>query len=140
MARPVSAEKAQKMLNSKISTLLLEMAVPTIMAQLITTIYNLVDTFFVSTLGTYATAAVGVNSSLERTITLIGSLLGAGACSYIARLLGAGKKEQADRVLSTSFITGLGLGVIFTIVGCVAIEPLVYMLGATEECVTYSIQ
>lgn len=140
MARPVSAEKAQKMLNGKISTLLLEMAVPTIMAQLITTVYNLVDTFFVSTLGTNATAAVGVNSSLERTITLLGSLLGAGACSYIARLLGAGKKEQADRVLSTSFITGLGLGVVFMVVGCIAIEPLVYMLGATEECVTYSIQ
>ena len=140
MARPVSAEKAQKMLNGRISTLLLEMAVPTIMAQLITTIYNLVDTFFVSTIGTYATAAVGVNSSLERTITLIGSLLGAGACSYIARLLGAGKKEQADRVLSTCFLTGLGLGIVFMIVGCLAIEPLVYMLGATEECVTYSIQ
>jgi len=140
MARPVSAEKAQKMLNNKISTLLLEMAIPTIMAQMITTIYNIVDTFFVSTLGTYATAAVGVNSSLERTITLVGSLLGAGACSYIARLLGANKKENADRVLSTSFFTGLGMGVILMIVGCLAIEPLVYMLGATEECVTYSMQ
>ena len=140
MARPVSAEKAQKMLNNNISTLLLEMAIPTIMAQMITTIYNIVDTFFVSTLGTYATAAVGVNSSLERTITLVGSLLGAGACSYIARLLGANKKENADRVLSTSFFTGLGMGVILMIVGCLAIEPLVYMLGATEECVTYSMQ
>lgn len=140
MARPVSAEKAQKMLNNKISTLLLEMAIPTIMAQMITTIYNIVDTFFVSTLGTSATAAVGVNSSLERTITLVGSLLGAGACSYIARLLGAKKKEEADRVLSTSFFTGLGFGVILMIVGCLAIKPLVYMLGATEECVAYSMQ
>ena len=86
MARPMSAEKQQRMMNEKMSTLIPAMAVPTIVAQLITTIYNLVDTFFVSTLGTNATAAVGVNSSLERLITLIGSLIGAGACSYIARL------------------------------------------------------
>ncbi len=65
----IKEEKKQMMLNENILTLLPKMAVPTIMAQLITTIYNLVDTFFVSTLGTNATAAVGVNSSLERMIT-----------------------------------------------------------------------
>lgn len=64
---------------------------------------NQVGTFFVSTLGTNATAAVGVNSSLERTITLAGSLIGSGACSYISRLLGEKKDDDADRVLSTSF-------------------------------------
>ena len=85
----IKEEKKQMMLNENIVTLLPKMAVPTITAQLITTIYNLVDTYFVSTLGTNATAAVGVNSSLERMITIIGSLIGAGACSYIARLLGA---------------------------------------------------
>jgi putative MATE family efflux protein len=94
----------------------------------------------VSTLGTNATAAVGVNSSLERTITLIGSLLGAGACSYIARLLGAKKQKDADRVLSTSFFTGIGLGILFMIVGKLVIQDLVYLLGATEECVDYSMQ
>ena len=51
MARPISAEKKQAMLNEDIRTLLPRMAVPTIVAQLITTIYNLVDTYFVSTLG-----------------------------------------------------------------------------------------
>lgn len=140
MPRQVSAEKADQMLNSKLEPLILKMAVPTIMAQLITTIYNIVDTYFVSTLGTNATAAVGVNASLERTITLIGSLLGAGACSYIARLLGARKKDAADRVLSTSFFTGLALGIIFLVVGKITIQPLVYLLGATEECVQYSMQ
>lgn len=140
MARPVSEEKAQKMLTANIRTLIPEMAIPTIVAQLITTVYNLVDTYFVSTIGTYATAAVGVNSSLERTITLIGSLIGAGACSYIARLLGAKQKEDADRVLSTSFFTGLVAGVIFMIIGMLSINQLVYLLGATDECAAYSVQ
>lgn len=132
--------RKQMMLTENIMTLLPRMAIPTIMAQLITTIYNLVDTYFVSTLGTNATAAVGVNSSLERMITLIGSLIGAGACSYIARLLGSKEDERADRVLSTFFFIGLGLGFAFTVVGRLIIGDLVYWLGATEECAVYSMQ
>ena len=140
MPRPMSEEKKQRMLNEDIKTLIPAMAVPTIIAQLITTIYNLVDTYFVSTLGTNATAAVGVNASLERAITLIGSLIGAGACSYIARLLGARKEEDAHRVLSTSFFTGVVLGLVLMILGKLAIEPMIYVLGATEECASYSMQ
>ena len=138
--RQIKEEKKQMMLNDNIHSLIVRMAIPTIVAQLITTVYNLVDTYFVSTLGTYATAAVGVNNSLERTITLIGSLIGSGACSYIARLLGAKKDENANNVLSTSFFTGLALGLILTVFGIIFITPLVNFLGATDECRIYSIQ
>ncbi len=127
------------MLNEKISTLIPKMAIPTIIAQLVTTIYNLVDTFFVSTLGTNATAAIGVNSSLDRVITLFGSLLGAGACSYIARLLGAKKKDAANRVLSTFIFIGLGFGVVVLLVGQIFANPLLMLLGATEECLDLAV-
>lgn len=136
----IKEEKKQIMLTENIKTLIPRMAIPTITAQLITTVYNLVDTYFVSTLGTNATAAVGVNSSLERMITVIGSLIGAGACSYISRLLGAKDDEHANRVLSTSFFTGLGLGIIFMIAGKLLLGDMVYWLGATEECAEYSMQ
>ncbi|MDD3794575.1 MAG: MATE family efflux transporter [Lachnospiraceae bacterium] len=136
----IKEEKKQMMLTANIKTLIPKMAVPTITAQLITTVYNLVDTYFVSTLGTNATAAVGVNSSLERMITLIGSLIGAGACSYISRLLGSKEDERANKVLSTSFFTGLGLGIIFLMIGKFLIGDMVYWLGATEECAAYSMQ
>lgn len=135
----MSKEKQQSLLTENIATLIPKMAVPTIVAQLITTIYNLVDTYFVSTLGTNATAAVGVNASLSRAITLLGSLIGAGACSYIARLLGAKKQDDANRVLSTSLISGVVLGVVFAIVCLSVINPLVNILGATPECMEYSI-
>lgn len=140
MPRQVSVRKKEMMLTENIHTLVPKMAVPTIVAQLITTVYNLVDAYFVSTLGTNATAAVGVNSSLERTITLIGSLIGAGACSYIARLLGSKRDEDANRVLSTSLFTALGLGVIFMVIGRLCIHPMVYLLGADENCAVYSMQ
>lgn len=135
----MSKEKRQSMLTENVGTLIARMAVPTIVAQLITTVYNLVDTYFVSTLGANATAAVGVNASLSRAITLIGSLIGAGASSYIARLLGAKKNEDADRVISTSIFSGLVLGAIFSIVCLASINPLVYLLGATDECAEYSV-
>lgn len=135
-----SNKRADQMLNQSIRTLIPVMAVPTIVAQLITTIYNLVDTYFVSTLGTYATAAVGVNSSLERAITMTGSLIGAGACSYIARLLGGKRKEDADRVLSTFLFIGLGLGCVLLVLGQCFSTPLVNLLGATDDCRELSIQ
>ncbi|MDE7220002.1 MAG: MATE family efflux transporter [Oscillospiraceae bacterium] len=140
MAHDAKAQKQQMMLTEDVRTLIPKMAVPTIVAQLITTIYNIVDAYFVSTLGTNATAAVGVNSSLERTITLIGSLIGAGACSYISRLLGAKRDKDADRVLSTSFFSGLALGVVFMIICRAIIGSLVYVLGADVNCAEYSIQ
>ena len=138
--KKVSEKKKQSLLEEKISILIPQMALPTIIAQLITIFYNLVDTYFVSTLGTNATAAVGVNSSLERTITLIGSLIGSGACSYIARLLGGKKEEDADRVLSTSLFSGIFLGIVTLFLGKIWMEPMVYFLGATTECAQYSVQ
>lgn len=138
--REVKAERKQMMQTENIHKLILQMAVPTIAAQLITTIYNMVDTYFVSALGTNAMAAVGVNNSLERTITLVGSLIGSGACSYLARLLGAQKDEEANHVLSTSFFTGLLIGLVLAVIGTIFITPLVNFLGATDECRIYSVQ
>lgn len=91
------------MLNEPISRVIPKMAIPTIVAFLITSVYNLADTYFVSSLGTNATAAVSVNGSLDQIIMMAGSMLATGANSYIARLLGSREKEKASRVLSTAF-------------------------------------
>ena len=77
------------MLNDPISAVVCKMAIPTIVAFLINSIYSLADTYFVSSLGTNATAAVSVNASLDQLIMMCGSMLAVGANSYIARLLGA---------------------------------------------------
>lgn len=140
MARPVDPEKAQMILNDPIDKVIWKMSVPTIIAQLITVIYNMTDTFFVSQLGTNATAAVGVNSTLENTINMVGMLIGIGAASYISRLLGAKKKEYADQVFSTSFFCSIAIGVVFAIFGMMFIEPLVNLLGADASCRMYSIE
>ena len=127
------------MLNEPISRVIPKMAVPTIVAFLINSIYSLADTYFVSSLGTSATAAVNVNASLDQLIMMCGSMLAMGANSYIARLLGRGEDRQASRVLSTAFFSAFAIGSALLILGNVFMVPMVRLLGATPTCEQYSI-
>jgi len=132
-------QRRAMMLNEPISRVIPKMAIPTIVAFLINSIYSLADTYFVSSLGTNATAAVSVNSSLDQLIMMAGSLLAIGANSYIARLLGAGDDKKASQVLSTCFFGALTLGTLLTVFGSIFMTPMVRLLGATPTCEAYAI-
>ena len=127
------------MLNEPVHKVIPKMAVPTIVAFLINSIYSLADTYFVSSLGTAATAAVGVNSSLDQLIMMCGSMLALGANSYIARLMGQGNDKKASQVLSTAFFTAFAIGATLTVFGSIFMTPMVRLLGATPTCEKYSI-
>lgn len=133
-------DRRTMMLNEPIHKVIPKMAIPTIVAFLITSIYSLADTYFVSGLGTNATAAVSVNASLDQLIMMCGSMLAIGANSYIARLLGQGDDQKASRVLSTSFFLAFGIGLMLTIFGISFMTPMVRLLGATPTCEQYSIE
>ena len=142
MAQPNPRQQEQRklmMLNQPISRVIPKMAVPTIVAFLINSIYSLADTYFVSSLGTNATAAVSVNASLDQLIMMTGSMLAMGANSYIARLLGQGEDKKASQVLSTSFFIAAGLGALLTLFGSIFMTPMVRLLGATPTCEAYAI-
>ncbi|MBR2895715.1 MAG: MATE family efflux transporter [Oscillospiraceae bacterium] len=128
------------LLNDPVARIIPKMAVPTIVAFLINSIYSLADTYFVSVLGTNATAAVSVNASLDQLIMMTGSLLAIGANSYIARLLGEGNDKKASTVLSSAFFIAAGLGLTLTIVGSIFMTPMVRLLGATPTCEQYAIE
>ena len=127
------------MLNEPIHRVIPKMAIPTIVAFLITSVYSLADTYFVSSLGTNATAAVSVNASLDQLIMMCGSMLAMGANSYIARLLGQGQDKKASQVLSTAFFSAFALGGLLLIFGNLFMVPMVRLLGATDTCEAYSI-
>lgn len=127
------------MINEPISRIIPKMAIPTIIAFLINSIYSLADTYFVSSLGTNATAAVSVNSSLDQLIMMAGSMLAVGANSYIARLLGGGNDKKASQVLSTAFFLAAALGTVLTVFGSIFMTPMVRLLGATPTCEAHSI-
>ena len=139
--RSIQSQQQRKntMLEEPISRVIPKMAIPTIVAFLINSIYSLADTYFVSSLGTSATAAVSVNASLDQLIMMAGSMLAVGANSYIARLLGQGNEKKASQVLSTSFFLAMGLGAALMVVGLIFMHPMVRLLGATPTCEEYAI-
>lgn len=126
------------MLEEPLSRVIFKMSLPSIVAFLITSIYNLADTYFVSALGTNATAAVSVNASLDQIIMMAGSMLAVGAASYISRLLGARNREKANQVLSTAFFTAVFFGAAVTVLGTLFMNPMVRLLGATDTCEQYA--
>lgn len=130
--------RCQLMLNEPIPRLLLKMSVPTIVAMLITSVYNMADTYFVHYLGTSATAAVGVNFTIDQIIMMAGSFIAVGSNSYIARLLGAGKNEKASQILSTAFFTAFIFGTVVAIVGLLFLDQIVIILGATPTIHPYA--
>ena len=132
-------ERRSRMLKEPVSRIIPKMAVPTIVAFLINSIYSLADTYFVSSLGTNATAAVSVNASLDQLIMMCGSMLAVGANSYIARLLGQGDEKKASQVLSTAFYTAFGIGALLMVFGNLCMIPMVRLLGATPTCEQYSV-
>ena len=133
-------KRRMMMLNEPVYKVIPKMAIPTIIAFLINSIYSLADTYFVSSLGTNATAAVSVNSSLDQLIMMCGSMLALGANSYIARLMGQGNDKKASQVLSTAFFTAFAIGATLTVFGNIFMLPMVRLLGATPTCEQYSIQ
>jgi len=126
--------------NEPVGKVIVKMAVPTIVAFLINSIYSLADTYFVSGLGTNATAAVSVNASLDQLILMFGALMAVGANSYVARLLGQGDEKKASQVLSTAFYIAVGLGLMVLILGSIFMGPMVDLLGATPTCRAYAIE
>ncbi len=132
-------QRKNMMVNDPIGRVILKMAVPTIVAFLINSIYSLADTYFVSALGTNATAAVSVNASLDQLIMMCGSMLAVGANSYIARLLGQGNEKKASQVLSTAFFLAAVFGILLTVCGSIFMRPMVTLLGATPTCLEYSV-
>ena len=88
-SRAQSQAQYEKMTGTPIPRLVLTLAAPTVVSMLVSSIYNMADTFFVSQLGTSASGAVGVVFSLMSIIQAVGFTLGMGSGSIISRLLGA---------------------------------------------------
>lgn len=129
----------EKMTNTPIPKLVSSLAIPTIISMLITSIYNMADTYFVSQLGTSASAATGIVFSLMAIIQAIAFAIGIGSGSTISRRLGEQNKEDADILGSSGFVTSLVFGFILLVFGNIFIEPLMIILGSTETILPYSI-
>ncbi len=138
-----SANSAQlhydKMTKTPVHKLVLTLSVPTIISMLVTSIYNMADTFFVSQLGTSATGAVSVVFTLMAVMQAVGFMIGMGSGSLIARTLGERDYEQSTRIASSAFFAAMSFGAVLCFFGIIFVEPLVVALGATETIKPFAI-
>jgi putative MATE family efflux protein len=135
------SEKSDKfvtMTTSPVEGLVCKLAVPSIAIMLISALYNMTDTYFVSSLGTSPVAAVGIAFPLMAIVQAMGFFFGQGAGNYISRALGAQKTEDASRMAATGFISGFFVMAIIAVFGLLFLGPLVSLLGATPTIEPYA--
>ncbi len=117
------------------------LAVPTIISQLITMIYNLADTFFIGrTNDPYKVAAASLAYVLFFVLTALSNLFGIGGGSLISRLLGAGDHQSAKKVCAFSFYGAIVISATYSLCCFLFMEPLLTLMGASEYTMPYAIQ
>ena len=132
-------QKFIRMTQAPVGKVIGKLAIPCIISMLVTSFYNMADTFFVGMLKSdAATGAVGVVFSMMAIIQAVGFFFGHGSGNYISRELGKKNYQEASNMAATGFFSALGAGVIICVVGQLFLEPLSYMLGSTPTILPYT--
>ena len=135
------AEKSNRIYlleEAGVASALLKLGIPTMVGMLISALYNAIDAYFVGGLGMSQMGAVSVVFPIVQIIIGLGMMFGAGASSYISRLLGKGDNRQADKTASTALFSGLFVGTIIIIGIMVFLDPVLTSLGSTETILPYA--
>lgn len=119
---------------------MLTLAVPTIISMMVTSIYNMADTYFVSQINTSASGAVGIVFSIMAIIQAVGFTIGMGSGSVASRLLGQGLPDRAAVIASSAVVAAVVCGSLLTLAGLGTLEHFVWILGATETIYPYALQ
>ena len=128
----------KKMTETPVAMLILRLGIPTTISMLITSIYNMADTYFVGTLGESAQAATGVLFTLQTLIQGVAFMLGQGCGSFISRELADKNAEGASTYVSSAFFVGGIFGVSVLLIGMPFLAPLVRILGSTETILPHA--
>ena len=132
-------QKYIQMTKPPVEKLIAKLAIPCIISMLVTSFYNMADTFFVGMLkSNAATGAVGVVYSMMAIIQAVGFFFGQGSGNYISRMLGAKRYDEAETMAATGFFSALGIGAVICIIGQIFLEPLAYFLGSTDTILPHT--
>ena len=132
-----------KMTQTPISKLVISLGIPTTISMLITSIYNMADSYFVSNIksdgsGVSAGGAISIVFVLMSIIQAFGFMFGHGSGSNISRLLGAKKNDEATEYASTGFFISIFTGILITALGFIFMDPFLSLCGSTETILPYA--
>ena len=122
----------KKMTETPVAKLIVSLGIPTTISMLITSIYNMADTYFVGTLGESAQAATGVMFTLQAIIQGIAFMLGHGGGTFISKYLASKDTDKATSYISSAFFAGGAVGLLLMVAGLCLLSPMVYVLGSTD--------
>ena len=125
-------ERFKRMRYEKIPKLIISLGIPTTISMLITNIYNMADTYFVSQLSLSASGATGIVFAVMAILQAFGFMCGHGSGSNISRSLGRKDEENASRFASSGLFLSFCISLVLMIAGLVFLEPLMRLLGSTD--------
>ena len=128
--------------TESIGRLLVKLAVPTVAAQMINMLYNIVDRIYIGHIpgtGSLALTGVGVCMPLIMIISAFAALVGNGGAPRASILMGKGDNEKAEKILGNCFMTQLIISVILTFVMYLFNRPLLLAFGASENTIEYAV-
>ena len=131
-------ENYELLTTAPIPGLITRLAVPTIISMLVTSFYNVADTYFVGKIDTQSTAAVGIVFSLMSIIQAVGFFFGHGSGNFISRRLGAKDLDSAERMAATGFFMAFIAGCVLAVAGLLMLTPLSLALGSTPTVLPYT--
>jgi len=129
-----------KMTKTPLTKLIVSLGIPTTISMLVTNIYNMVDTYFVGTLGESQQAATGILFTLQAIIQAIAFMLGQGSGTLVSKSLAEQDQKEASEYVSTAFFSGLVIGSVLMVGGLLFLNPLMRLLGSTETILPYARQ
>ncbi len=135
-----SEAEYKRMTETSVTKLVLMLSLPTVLSQMITSIYNMADTFFVTKLGDSAVGAVSVVYALQSIIQAVGYGLAMGAGSLVSRYLGKKDDETACKYASCAFFSAFFFGLLLT-VGCmIDLDGLLSLFGSTDTILPHAVR
>ena len=139
--RRASADaKYRQMTGQPVKPLILKLCLPAVISNLVTTAYNLTDTFFIGQLGTAQSGAIGIAFSIMTVMQALGFFFGNGAGNSMSRELGKQNNDRASRLLAVGFAGAVISGLVIATIGLLTLRPLVVMLGSTSTIAPYAVQ
>ena len=125
--------------TENIGKLLMQYAVPAIIAMTASSLYNMVDSIFIGHgVGTMAISGLALTFPLMNLAAAFGSLVGVGAATLISVKFGQKDYDTAQRVLGNVFVLNILLGVAFTVIVMAFLDPILYFFGGSDETVGYA--
>lgn len=138
MSSLTSEQQHKKMTETPITPLLISLSLPAIANMIMSSIYNIADTYFVTSLGERAIGAVGIVFSIQSFIQALGFGVAMGCSSIVSRKLGEKDNQTANRFASSAVLMGCILGLFIALFGLIFLDSLLFLIGATQTILPYA--